>query len=56
MEARTLGQTRRVTVVCPNCKQRSEFDPSNGVPIAECPNCGQRLVLRQAGNPQVVSR
>jgi DNA-directed RNA polymerase subunit RPC12/RpoP len=56
MEARTLGQTRRVAVVCANCKQRSEFEINNGVPIAECPNCGQRVALRQPGNPQVVSR
>ena len=56
MEARTLGQTRRMAVVCPNCKQRTEFEITNGVPIAECPNCGQRVALRQPGNPQVVSR
>ena len=56
MEARTLGAVRRVAVVCANCQTRSEFPLDNRVPVAMCPQCGQRLPLRADGGPHVVSR
>ena len=57
MEARVLGMgTRTVDVVCPHCKQRSQFELRSGVPVAQCPVCGMRLPLNQPANPQVVSR
>jgi len=56
MEAKVLDTAQTVAVVCPSCKQRSEFEVRNGVPIAACPFCGTRLSLRPAGSPQVVSR
>jgi len=56
MEARTLGSVRRVAVVCPQCRQRSEFDLGSRVPLAMCPKCGSRLDIRPSGVPQVVNR
>jgi len=56
MEAKVLGAPHTVVVVCPTCKQRSEFEVRNGVPVAPCPVCGTRLSLRQPGVPQVVNR
>lgn len=56
MEAKVLGTPRTIAVVCPTCKQRSEFEARNGVPVAMCPTCGSRIALRQTGSPQVVSR
>lgn len=56
MEARVLETARTVAVVCPRCKQRSLFEVSSGVPVVPCPNCGERLTLRQGSNPQVVNR
>jgi predicted RNA-binding Zn-ribbon protein involved in translation (DUF1610 family) len=57
MEARSVlgGAPQSVSVACPSCHQRSEFAVTNAAPVAPCPNCGVRLVLRAAA-PVVVNR
>ena len=56
IEARTLASTRKIVVMCAHCLSKSEHDLGDGVPVAPCPVCGQRLTLRPTGGPHVVTR
>jgi Zn ribbon nucleic-acid-binding protein len=56
MDTRSMtGEPKRVTVVCPTCRNRNELTVSSGVPVAQCVVCGTRLTARING-PLVVSR